>query len=447
MSVRFRTSIALIGLIALGIRLLYILAIAPAPTGVGGDAGFYHSAANLIANGHFLYRGIFGHAYHTAEHPPLYPLILSLSSLVGGETLTAHRIVSCLIGSAGVILVGLLARRLAGDRAGLIAGAVAAVYPPFITADGLVMSEPLFVVTVAAALLAALAVLDRPAPRTAAILGVAVGLATLTRGEAILLVPLLAWPAAALAARDGRATRVLAATVATALIVAPWVIRNVVVFHRATLAADSNTVIAGANCPDTYYGHDIGWWSNRCLERARTREQLLVGDASTSAAYTYAGNHLTRLPLIAAVRVLRTFNLFQPLRQGNREPRTRWVDIVGLLVYYPLLIAAVIGAVRMRDRRARWALLAPIAMVIVVSAMTWGIGRFRIAADISLIVLAASVFAARPSRVPSGSTRTAAVSDRARPVGSATLIRAWRQRTRTLRPRTGRLLPVADRGA
>ena len=282
----------LIGLIALGVRLLYILAIAPAPTGVGGDAGFYHSSANLIAHGHFLYRGIFGHAYRTAEHPPLYPLVLSLSSLAGGDTLLAHRIVSCVIGSCGVILVGILGRQVADDRAGLIAGAIAAVYPPFVTADGLVMSEPLFVVTVAGALIAALALLRHPTTARAALLGAVIGCATLTRGEGILLLGLLAWPTAIAAQSAQRARRVLAATAATALVLAPWVIRNVVVFHTATLAADSNTVIAGANCHDTYFGHDIGWWSNRCLERARTRQQLLVGDASTSAAYTYAGDHL-----------------------------------------------------------------------------------------------------------------------------------------------------------
>jgi 4-amino-4-deoxy-L-arabinose transferase-like glycosyltransferase len=447
MSSRFRAQIVLIGLLAIGVRLLYILAIAPAPTGIGGDAGFYHSAANLIAHGHFLYRGIFGHAYHTAEHPPLYPLVLSVSSLLGGDTLTAHRIVSCGIGTVAVLLIGLLARRVAGDRAGVIAAGIAAVYPPFITADGLVMSEPLFVVTVTVALLAALALLSRPTTRSAAVLGVAIAFATLTRGEGILLVPLLAWPASALAARDHRIARVLAATGATALIVAPWVIRNDVVFHQLSLAADSNTVIAGANCHDAYYGHDIGWWSNRCLEHARTRQQLLVGDASRSAAYSYAGNHITRLPLIAAVRVLRTFNFFQPLRQGNREPRTKWFDVLGLVFYYPLLILAVIGAVRMRDRSARWVLLAPIAMVIVVSALTWGIGRFRVAADVSLIVFAATAFAATRSRVPSGSTHMAATSGPVRPAGSATWSRAWRQTRQTRRRRTAQPSPAAIRAA
>ncbi len=127
MSVRFRTQIVLIGLIAFGVRLVYILAIAPAPTGVGGDAGFYHSAANMIAHGHFFSREMFGHVYKTAEHPPLHPLVLSISSFAGGDTLLAQRVVSIVIGSCGVVLIGILGRRLVGDRAGPIVGALATV--------------------------------------------------------------------------------------------------------------------------------------------------------------------------------------------------------------------------------------------------------------------------------------------------------------------------------
>jgi 4-amino-4-deoxy-L-arabinose transferase-like glycosyltransferase len=394
--------LALLGLAAFAIRLVYILVIARAPIGVGGDAGFYHSAANLIAHGHFYDREIFGHAYKTAEHPPLFSLVLSVSSVFGGDSLLAHRIVSIAIGSCSVVLIALLGRRTGGDTVGWVAGAIAAIYPPLITADGLVMSEPLFVLLVTAALLVALSLIDRPTVLGSASLGAVVGLAILTRGEGVLLLPLLAWPAAfARGTRgtrgSGRGTRLLATTAAAVLVVSPWVIRNAIVFHRFILAADSSTVIAGANCHDTYYDHDIGWWSNACLERARTRTQLLEGDASTSAAISFARHHVTRLPLVAAVRTLRTFNLFQPLRQGNREPRRKWVDIVGLALYFPLLVLAVLGAITLSARR--WIVLAPVWMVLIVSITGWGIGRFRVAADVSIIVLAAYWLVVRSRRM------------------------------------------------
>lgn len=383
-----RARLALLGAGALAVRLIYILVIARAPVGVGGDAGYYHSAANLIVHGHFLERVIFGHAYVTAEHPPLYPLSLAAVSLLGGDSLLAHRVVGCVIGSLAVVLIAGLARRVAGPRAGWLAGCLAAVYPPLITADGLVMSEPLFVVSVIIVLLRALSLREARTHRNAALLGLAIGLATLARGEGVLLVALVGWPVALAGSAPGRYRRVASVTGVLALTLAPWVARNLAVFHRPLLATDSNTLIAGANCRDTYSGRDIGWWSLDCLARARSRRQLHEGDASTGAAWRYAGDHLARLPLVAVVRVLRSFDLFQPLRQGNRELRRRWVDIAGLAFFYPILALALLGLVRLRTHRVE--LLAPVAMVVIVSALGWGIGRFRVGADVSLLVLAAS---------------------------------------------------------
>ncbi|MDQ6746406.1 MAG: glycosyltransferase family 39 protein, partial [Actinomycetota bacterium] len=212
----------LIGLLALGVRLAYILVVARAPVGVGGDAGFYHSAANLIAHGHFFYRGIFGHPHATAEHPPLFSLVLAAVSLFGGDSLLAHRVAGCVIGSLAVVLISLLARRVAGARSGWIAGVLAALYPPLITADGLVMSEPLFVLGVAGALLLAIRLRAEKGggARGAALLGLVLGLCTLTRGEGLLLLPLLGWPVALAGARGTRWRRGAAVTVAVALTLA-----------------------------------------------------------------------------------------------------------------------------------------------------------------------------------------------------------------------------------
>ncbi len=365
-----------------------MLVLARAPVGVGGDAGYYHSAANLIAHGHFLDRRIFGHTYPTAEHPPLFPLVLSVVSLFGGESLLAHRITGCVIGVAAVLAIAVLATRARGPRAGLIAGGLAAVYPPLVTADGLVMSEPLFVLLVTVTVFAALGLHRRPSTARAVGLGALVGLTALARGEGLLLLPLLGWPVAWRAVGGLRGAA--ACTLATVAVLAPWLVFNAVRFGRPVLATDSNTLIAGANCPDTYFGHDLGWWSNDCLSHHRTRVQLDRGDASTGAAFTFAADHPARLPLVAAVRVLRTFDMFQPLRQGNRELRRKWIDVAGFVMYLVVLGLALVG---LRDPTGRWELLAPVAMVVIVSVLGWGIGRFRVGADVSLLVLAAGTLA------------------------------------------------------
>jgi Dolichyl-phosphate-mannose-protein mannosyltransferase len=379
-----RRQLALLGTVALGVRLLYILVIARDPVGVGGDASFYHSAANQLANGHFFYREIFRHAYPTALHPPLFSIVLSPVALLGGVHVLAQRVVGCVIGSISVVLIALLAARFGGRRAGALAGGLAAVYPPFVTADGSLMSEPLYVLIVVVAML--LAMRGPSTAGRAASLGAVIGLGVLTRTEAALLLVLLAWPASWTPAA-GRVRRILMATLACALVVAPWVVRNEIVFHRLELASNYDTVIAGANCRQTYYGHDIGWWSLDCVSRSRSHHQLLIGDASTSGGFHYARRHAARAVLVAAVRTLRTFSFYQPTRIGNNEPRRRWLDVAGLVLYYPLLAGAVWGLTLLRERR--WLLLAPVISALIVSATGWGNARFRVAADASLIVLAA----------------------------------------------------------
>jgi hypothetical protein len=210
----------------------------------------------------------------------------------------------------------------------------------------------------------------------------------------------------------------IAATAAAVIVVSPWVIRNEVVFGKLELAANSDTVIAGANCHNTYYGNDIGWWSDECVARARTHHQLLIGDASPSRGFKYAEHHPARAVLVAGVRLLRTFSFWQPLRIGNHEPRRKWFDALGLVIYYPLLVLAAIGLYRLPARR--WLLLAPVWTAAIVGATGWGNSRFRIGADVAIVVLGAYAIAraseARGRRARSDTPRRAAASDLAQPV-------------------------------
>ncbi len=376
--------------------------IAPEPVGVGGDASFYHSAANLIAQGVFYDRRILGHTYPTALHPPLFSMLLSVVALAGGVHLLPQRIAGCLVGCCSVVLLALLGRRVAGERAGTIAGTVAAVYPPFVTADGSIQAEPLYVLLVVIALLLAWALVDAPSIKRAIALGAVIGLAALTRTEGVFLLALLAWPAA-WGPVHGRWARLLGATAACAVVLTPWVIRNAVVFHKLELSANYVTVISAANCPDTYYGHDIGWWSADCLAHARTVQQFHIGDASPTPGLRYIRRHPARAVLVAVVRVARTFGFYQPLRIGNDELRREGFDAFGLVLYYPLLALAVIGAIRLPARR--WLLLAPFWTTLIVTATGWGNARFRIGADVSIVLLAAAAAGGahcRAARTPTG---------------------------------------------
>ena len=109
-----------------------------------------------------------GHLIPTAAHPPLWPALLAVLGLftapatgVGhatGAPVDIARILGCALGTGVVLLIGLLGRRIGGWRVGLVAAAIAAVYPHFITIDGFLMSEPLYGVLVGGTLLVGLSV-------------------------------------------------------------------------------------------------------------------------------------------------------------------------------------------------------------------------------------------------------------------------------------------------
>jgi len=391
----FGRRLALIALGALSLRLFHTLVVARDVTGIG-DYFFYHWQANLLAEG----RGFIdpndltfkNEIQPSAGHPPLWPLFLAGVSKLGGTSFLAHKAAGGVLGALAVVAIGLLGRRVAGPRVGLLAAAIAALYPALVAADGSLLTETLYGLIVALCLLAALRLHERPGPATAALLGALIALAGLARSEALLLLPLLAVP---LAWRGGagRALRVVAACVAVALVLAPWTIRNLEAFDRLVLVSTNDgTVLAGANCPATFAGPDIGNWRLDCISSERERNEAAQSERWRREGIDYARDHAGRLALVVGVRVLRSFDLYQPRRQvGYAEGRHRRTQQAGIAVYFLLLLPAIYGAIvlRRRSRGVLLVLLSPFVLVIVTSAVGYGISRFRHAAEIPLVVLAA----------------------------------------------------------
>jgi len=179
------------------VRLVYVLVHLRHDL-LGGDSPYYSLQGHDLAHGRWFIEPFRFRLDHVTEpsayHPPLFSLYLGLVSRLGADSVLAHRVAACLVGAAAVGAIGLLGRRLAGDRAGIVAAGIAALYPFLWINDAVVLSESLLALTTALTLLAAYAFWRAPSPRRAAALGAGIALVALTRAEGALLFALLGVP-------------------------------------------------------------------------------------------------------------------------------------------------------------------------------------------------------------------------------------------------------------
>jgi 4-amino-4-deoxy-L-arabinose transferase-like glycosyltransferase len=414
----FRARLAAIVAGAVALRLLYVLVLARHVPMVG-DANFFQGEANLVAEGRGYIEPFVNAAYDvqvpTAAHPPLYPTLLAGLSWLGGDSLLAHRALGAFVGGAVIVVIALLGRRASGsERVGLLAAAVAALYPLLVAADGAPMSESLYGLCIGLCLLVALRLHERRSVRGAAALGALIALAALARSEALLLVVLIGLPLALSGPREGRLKRAIALCAACAVVLAPWTIRNLSQFGRPTLIShNDSTVLAGANCGATYRGTDLGGWRFDCISERKTLREAVQAARWRREGLDYALDHVGRWPAVVPVRVLRTWDLWQPRRQVSfGEGRASWAEGAGVVAYFLLLPLAIAGAVllRRRDRTAAAIMLAPALLVTLSSAIGYGVPRFRHAFELSIVVLAAMALVALSDRLRERRAATAAAT-------------------------------------
>jgi hypothetical protein len=394
---RFWAWLGLIALAAVALRAIYIVAFAPLPARTLDDTFWYAFVSDEIYLGHgFSFLAGHGAAlssgFHigpTAQHPPLYPLALAGLRWLGVST-DNLRWFGVVTGAMTVIGLGALGRSLAGARTGLVAAAIAAVYPLLIVPDGALLSETLYGPVLVLVLWAGVSLARQPDVKRAAMLGAGIGVATLVRSEALALVVVLALP---LAWRGGggrsRALRLLAAVGCALVVVAPWVVRNDIALGAPTLSTNDGVTLAWANCAQTYHGARLGYFDPACANHPLAGNEVHQSAVLRRQALRYASDHIGRLPVVILARLARTWGLFDPFQGSNSEGRNPHVSDVGVVMYYPLALLAIFGAAAWWRRRPEfWVLMAPIVLVTLTAAVTFGSLRLRYLAELPLVLLA-----------------------------------------------------------
>lgn len=183
-------------------------------------------------------------------------------------------------------------------------------------------------------------------------------------------------------------------------VISPWWIRNYATFDTFIPSTTSTgDLILGANNRATYEpGLFYGYWSYEAVITGEAGAYSFADEVTADRKHTEMGiNYIFENPLgyvaVMPVRVLRGWELWDPLgnvRFGTSWGRPEWAGHIALAIYYPVLAAAIAGAVM---ARRRWRELAPLyaipAYVTFLFAFVTGEMRYRAAVEPVLVIFAA----------------------------------------------------------
>jgi 4-amino-4-deoxy-L-arabinose transferase-like glycosyltransferase len=379
---------------ALGLRVLVI--VLSHHDKVDGDGSEWSAQANLNASGHWFVSAFT--LRPDALRPPGWALVLTVWAWLGQHSWFRQQILACVIGSVTVLLVGVCARRLAGERAGLIAAGIAAGYAALWVYERALLSETLLLPEIALFIILVYWFRDRPSIRGAALLGGMCGLLATTRSEQILIFPVVVLPVVWAVNRSNwrRAVTWLAlAAVVLLAVVMPWTIFNLGRFqHPVLLSNGFGPAVAEANCAPAYYGPDIGYGELPCLFPYYGGDQSVSDGKYLHNGMKYAESHLSRLPVVVLAREGRTFGFWNPVQQTSIDAQWMgtWVGVTRLAMvsFWLLLVPGLVGSVVLRRRRIPlYPMLGFAVTVVVAVAPAIGDPRYRAAAEVPLVLLAA----------------------------------------------------------
>ena len=360
-------------------------------------------AANVAAGRGFVHLQPDGSPV-AGEHfgrAPAYPLLLAgIVRAVGARAdhdpalLRAVRIVQSVLGGGLVWLLAWLAGRAAGPSAAAAAGWLAALFPPLVWTPAYIWSETLF--SVLALGCAAVLSLERRTPRVYAAAGLLAGVAVLTRPAMLFFLPLailwLAWR------REWRG--VVLISLACALVMLPWTIRNAREYGRFVLvASEGGITFWTGNHPLAIGEGDLAANPQLKLDNValRARHPGLTPEELEPIYYREALRFIREQPVAwAGLMARKAFYAVVPVGPSYRLHSALYYG-ASALSYLAVLPFALMGLARLgRARRLPMPLLLMAASSFLVCLVFFPQERFRIPlVDPALLVTAASWWALR----------------------------------------------------
>jgi len=295
-----------------------------------------HTLANRSPGYSYFLAAIFSVFQGSSDAPPLI----------------AARLAQALLGGALCLVVCLIGARLFGPVAGVVAVGLVALDPFLTYFSGLILTEALFTLMLAASVLCLLHAEGGKA-RWAVFAGLLLGCTALVRASALLMIPLMVGAWIILRRKTPGIVRQGAVIVAlAAAVVAPWAVRN----HRLTGRVVLTTLSAGASLYEgTYPGADGGPAMDKIdwPQETEAMSEAEKDDFLRGSALTFVKSDPLRLVVLGAVKLRRFWSIF-PNFSEYRRPVFMAISAIYML---PVMICVAVGVIISRKALAAKAIL------------------------------------------------------------------------------------------
>ncbi len=337
----------------------------------------------LRGDGYVLQRGwvITQPGEPTAYGGALYPLFIAAIYGATGSAFPAVVAVQILLSVAAVAGIARIGTAVGGDRAGLAAAWLGAVHPGLAMAPSLLMTEALSIPIIIGIVLAVIRWRAMPTVYWASVAGGLVGLGFLVRSPAGLMglsaVIAVTWLRTTEHGPRGELRHIAIATLAAAIVVAPWTARNWVRYDRFIPA-------------DTKSGVNL-WMYNRPPGTAGWADITGMNEGEVDAMYRErALQNIREHPgWFARATVARGARYWWPVPR-NAATLLHWA---GVVAYAVITTSALLGMAilvgRLSGPHPAWLVLAPFSVAWGLMAITTTGLRHRLTAEPLMVVGAA----------------------------------------------------------
>lgn len=319
-------------------------------------------------------------------YPPFYPFLLSIIYRFFGHDYAAVRIVQSIVGAFSCALIYFIGKRAIGAAVGGIAAFISVFYPPFIKSAGRLLTELLFTFILCLIVFYLLKIQEKMKFKNCIILGLLLGIATLTR-SIMLFFPIFIIPVFIYLKDKYRISEILKRYVLVLLAVVfslmPWVIRNYNVYHKFVPAsAEGGQGFYLSYCPkDGIFGFNAAPDDPVVIEGNRISSAVLRSQFFIKKTVDFIAANPKKVLVLEVKKLLYFWAPFDWEIVGGRWFNFAYVAIL------PFFTLGFIMA--FKQFRKSYPILLPIIYFQIMTLVFYGSPRFRLPIEPYIFILGA----------------------------------------------------------